>query len=72
MSRKLTPEDARMIRALVNESRSLRDLSKHHRQQARRYMEQAMNLTHERIAEKFDIGVGTVDCIAIGRRWGDV
>lgn len=69
---KLSPEDATMIKALLHEKNQLRELAAYHRAQARKHMQLAMNLTHEKIGEKFSVGEQTIACIATGRRWGNV
>lgn len=55
---RLTDEDVRLIRALVEERE--------------RHREEAAKLTNAKLAEKFGVHVRTIDKVTAGENWGHV
>lgn len=75
-SRKLTTEDAMLIKALIAENKAMKEQSKELlrkaeqlRKQAKRVREEMLKVSHAEIAAKFDVSVGTIDRIAGGKHW---
>lgn len=71
MARKLTPDEARMLKALLAEQKELKAMAAYHREQARRFMAQAKALRLEVIADKFELSISYVSQVSKGKFWRD-